>query len=205
MSSKPKTPKTSWIFLGAVALAGVACGGFDDSPGAFDCDPASLPGEYIRQSGGEYGSSELRAAAPTEGGLDPREFELLEVSFGFWKEDVDSVPFAPPVNVVCEGLRFASEAHAARFIRALEPERTILASTSATWPRGAEFEVRELEDLGEPGVRAFVSEEHGGNRVMLSLFVADGAVVRALHAGSADMQLAPEQLVPALRAIREID
>ncbi len=195
--------RTSLGVAAALTLLGTACGGLDDATPEFDCDLGALPGEYIRQTGGVYRASELQERVSAANGFDFATLGLVDVTFNFWKETVDAVPFDPPANIVCELLTFASDDGAQAFIAALEPNGETLAATSITWPPASEFLVEEVM-IGEERVdlRAFVATGvSGAPRTLISLFEAEGSRVRAVHAGGEETQLTPEQLVPALRSI----
>jgi hypothetical protein len=197
--------KTSLGFAAALTLLGSACGGLDDATPDFDCDAESLPGEYIRQTGGTYPASDLHARSEAAEGIDIAALGLLNVDFNFWKETVDTVPFDPPANIVCEVLTFAGADGARAFLAALQPAGDSLAATSITWPLDAEFLVQEVAINGGSEPRTFVAtEQEGARRTLISLFAVEGSQVHAVHAGGEEMQLAPEQLVPALRSINAV-
>ena len=194
--------RTSLGVAAALTLLGTACGGLDDATPEFDCDLGALPGEYIRQTGGVYPASELQERESAANGFDFATLGLVDVTFNFWKETVDAVPFDPPANIVCELLTFASDDGAQAFIAALEPNSQTLAATSITWPPASEFLVEEVTTIEEREILAFVAKGvSGAPRTLISLFEAEGSRVRAVHAGGEETQLTPDQLVPALRSI----
>jgi hypothetical protein len=203
MRLNSKATKSSLIVAVALGMLGAACAGNSGDVSQFDCAEESLPGDFVRLSGGTYASSEFPIRSDKPG---PREFGLSGASFAFWKESVDSVPFDAPTHIVCEALVFESADGAASFLGSLRPEGASIASTTLAWPVGAAFDVKEvpLEGYGEG--RAFVSIETGGEkRTIVSLYHRDGKLIRAIHAGGPGEQLAPGQLVPALLSIAQMD
>lgn len=203
MLPNSKVKKTSLALALAGALLGVACGDANDALPGYDCAAESLPGEYIRQTGGSYSPDDVD---PRPGGIALEDGGVVQATFSFWKQDVHSVPFEPPAHIVCEALLMREADEASAFVAMLLPGEDVLASTTISWPTGANFVVQERPIPQVPSARLFVSTEQGGEgRSIVSLYQAQGNVVLAVHAGTTGKEIAPGELIPALLSIAASD
>jgi hypothetical protein len=203
----------SWLLSGVAALA-VACNAGVPSwsvSDVLDCDGDHLPGEFLRQTGGDFTASELaaRGFGPRPEGFEQRPTPLGG-SFSFWKEAVDHVPFDPPMHVVCQVLVFESEEGARGFVDALRADAAWLSRASIAWPEQGGLEVEETtsdQALIDDNlvIRTFDASTVAGTepvRLVLA-FVAEGPLMLAIYAGGPGLEPAIEDYHAALRGMRE--
>ena len=182
--------------LAALSLAATlvaACGNPESQDGSgaglekHVCLQEDVPADFRRQTAGDFTPQNLADLGP---GPDQRLRQLAAAGmrgghFAYWKQNVGSPPFEPPLDIICQVIEFDSEANAAAFVQAIRPEPEELATTALTWLPDGSRTVVEAPATLSPGARAFaIRAEDKHTAVDISAVVLpDGRFVRSVYLG----------------------
>ncbi|MEO6398617.1 MAG: hypothetical protein ABIP13_09140 [Tepidiformaceae bacterium] len=177
--------------LGIGASLFAACGssrenGAGAGLGSQVCLQADVPGDFHRQTSGDFTPRNLADLSPSgEAHLGQLSATGLRGGhFAYWKQAVGAPPFDPPLDIVCQVLEFWSEDDASGFLAGIRPEPGDLATTALVWlPEGARAVTEEPSPLASSRAFAMRAEDSQTSVEISAVVLADGRFVRTVYFG----------------------
>ncbi len=188
---KVTSARLAALSLAAALLAGCGIAGSADEAGTGlenqVCQQEDVPAGFRRQTAGDLTPHNLADLGP---GPDQRLRQLAAAGlrrghFAYWKENIGTPPFDPPLDIVCQVLEFDSAPAAAAFVQSMRPDPADLSTRTLTWlPEGSRT-VFEAPSTLEPPARAFAirAEDTQTSVDISALVVPDGRYVRTVYLG----------------------
>ena len=190
---QPRVTKAGVAVISLAASLFAGCGilgNSDDSGSGLAnqvCSQDDVPAGFRRQTAGDFTPQNLADLGP---GPDQRLRQLAAAGlrrghFAYWKQNVESPPFDPPLDIVCQVLEFDSAQAATAFVQSLRPEPADLSTTALAWiPDGSRAVFEAPSTLPSPA-RAFeIRAEDSQTSVDISaVVVPDGRYVRTVYLG----------------------
>ena len=189
--SRPPKMNSRLVALGVGATLFAGCGSSGASgagPGLASqvCLRGDVPADFHSQTSGDFTPRNLADLSPSG------ETRLGQLSatglrgghFAYWKQAVESPPFDPPLDIVCQVLEFDSEGDASGFLAGIRPEPGDLATTALVWlPEGKRTVNEEPSPLVAARAFAMRAEDSQTSVEISAVVLADGRFVRTVYLG----------------------
>lgn len=182
-----------------LVLLGTSCQVGQPSPSEIPLDNltclrSDLPENYALQTSGNFSLGNLAdlSSDPARRRTELHADGVAGGHFSTWRQLVGEPPFPPPIDVLCQVIRFGTAAQATAFVASLQPDITTIEDTAITWlPQDGASQVEETAPDHQslpPGARAFhlTSSDRETSIAIYAVIAATGPYVQTVWVGDRD-------------------
>ncbi len=180
-------------------LLGTSCQVGQPSPSeipldSLTCVRGDVPESYSLQASGDFSLGNLAdlSSDPAKRRTELHAGGVEGGHFSTWRQMVGEPPFPPPIDVLCQVIRFGTATQAQAFVASLQPNITTLEDTAITWiPQGGASQVEETtpdQQSLPSGARAFhlTSANDETSVAIYAVIAATGPYVQTVWVGDRD-------------------
>jgi len=155
------------------------------------CVRTDLPADYSPQTSGGFSLGNLAdlSSDPTRRRTELHADGVGGGYFSTWRQVVGEPPVPPPMDVLCQVIRFGTAGQAGAFVAGLQPDLVDLEDSTISWlPRGGASQVEEVSPGQQSlpaGARAFhlTSADSETSVAIYAVVAATGPYVQTVWVG----------------------